>query len=80
VEAVIGKHCLLNVQQKQSGENIYANVIGVMPLKKGMAAIIPTDYKRVKDRDPKAPVVDADEPPMPDYDQSAPITDDDIQF
>lgn len=78
VEAVIGKNCLLNVQQKVSGENTYANVIGVMPLKKGMPTIQPTDYKRVKDRDPKAPVSSDDEPPMPDYDHTAPAVDEDL--
>lgn len=52
MEAVIGKNCLLNVQQKVTGENTYANVTGVMPLKRGMTPIFPTDYKRVVDRAP----------------------------
>ncbi len=79
VEAVIGKNCLLNVQQKVSGENTYANVMGVMPLKKGMQAIVPMGYVRAQDRDPKAPEA-PDEPPMPDYDQSAPVDEDSIPF
>jgi hypothetical protein len=52
VETIVGVNCLLNVQQEVKGENTWANIKGVMPLKKGIDPIHVTNYIRVKDRDP----------------------------
>jgi hypothetical protein len=53
VETVIDVPCLLNIiQEKKDGET-YSNVTGIMRLPKGMVAIKPRDYVRVKDRKPQ---------------------------
>lgn len=53
VEAVIGASCLLNVQHNPSGDRVYANVMAVMPLHKGMAKMSALDYVREQDRTPE---------------------------
>lgn len=69
VETIIGVNCLLNVMQVQKGGETYANVTAVMPIKKTMEKMVPSNYKRVKDR--------TDGGDQPDQ---TPITDDDIPF
>lgn len=46
VETVIGANCLINIQHNQVQDKTYANVVAVMPLAKGMAKMVPTDYER----------------------------------
>jgi hypothetical protein len=46
VETVIGANCLLNVQHKPSGDKVYANVVSIMPLVKGMAKMTADGYVR----------------------------------
>lgn len=80
LEVLLGVNCLLNVVQAKSTKNgnTYANVTAVMPLKKGMEKMTPTNYVRVVDRK------EQDQRPAQSddgFDQSAPpITDDDIPF
>jgi hypothetical protein len=50
VETLIGVPCLLNVQHVERNGATYANVVSLMRLPKGMAAIQARDYVRVKDR------------------------------
>jgi hypothetical protein len=68
VETIIGVNCLLNVMQVQKGGETYANVTAVMPIKKTMEKMAPTNYKRVKDR------TDGDQP---DHDGPPPHIDED---
>lgn len=68
VESVIGANCLLNVMQVQKGGETYANVTAVMPIKKSMEKMVPTNYKRVKDRTPDD---------QPDHDGPPPVIDED---
>lgn len=73
VETVIGANCLLNVQQKAGADGtVYANVLAVMPIHRGMVKLTPSDaYVREKDRaetqsgtiESDAP--DTDEDPIP---------------
>lgn len=53
VEKLLGVNCFLNIVHAVKEGTTYANVAGVVPLKKGMPHIQPSDYVRVKDRDPK---------------------------
>jgi hypothetical protein len=54
IEQLLGTACLLNVVHNEKGENVYANVNGVMPIIKGMETPTPPkDYIRMKDRAPK---------------------------
>lgn len=46
VERLIGANCLLNVQHKPSGDKVYANVVSIMPLVKGMPAMTADGYTR----------------------------------
>lgn len=52
VEAVIGANCLINVQHKASpdGSRVYANVIAVMPLVRGMSKFTAEGYVRKVDQ------------------------------
>lgn len=70
VENVIGVNCLVNIQHNAKDGTIYANVVAVMPLAKGMQKLTAVDYVREQDR-AETPVTD---------DHSAPLTDDDIPF
>jgi hypothetical protein len=75
LENVIGKNCLLNIQHKPSGDKVYANVVSIMPLAKGMQPITARDYVRKKDRTEEQHAASGPvdhEPP--------PLTDDDIPF
>jgi hypothetical protein len=53
LERLIGVNCFLNVVHAQKEGKTYANVAGVVPLKRGMQAITAEGYVRVKDRDQK---------------------------
>ena len=50
VEPMIGRGCLLNVTHNVVEDKTFANVVGVMPLPKGMTAPEPRDYVRAVDR------------------------------
>jgi hypothetical protein len=52
IERLIGVNCFLNVVHVDKDGKVYANVAGVVPLKKGMPTITARDYVRVKDREP----------------------------
>lgn len=51
VERLIGVNCFINVVHTAKEGKTYANVAGIVPLKKGMPAISSRDYVRVKDRE-----------------------------
>jgi hypothetical protein len=51
LERLLGVNCFLNVIHVQKDGKTYANVAGVVPLKKGLPTIQPKDYVRVQDRD-----------------------------
>ena len=82
VETVIGHNCLINVQHKagtQDPNKVFANVVSVMPLLKGMPKLVADGYERVVTQPTGQPAtngagVDVDEPEPP------PLTDDDIPF
>ena len=74
VESVLGANALINVQHGQVGDRVYANVVAVMPLAKGMTKIKPADYIREKDRVESSP----DQADQTDH--NGPLTDDDIPF
>ena len=63
VERLIGVPCLLNVQHVERNGKVYANVVSLMKLPKGMPVVQPNGYVRVKDRtdehDPAVPPDDA---------------------
>lgn len=65
LESIIGANCLLNIQHRQAGDRVFANVIAIMPLPKGMAKLEPRDYIRKQDRPvdagPSVAAVTADE-------------------
>lgn len=71
VETVIGANCQINVQHVDKGGTVYANVISIMPLTKGMVKLQPKDYVRVKDR-----AADGGTPP----EEGGMLSDDDIPF
>lgn len=71
VETLIGVNCLVNLQHKPSTKDpakIFANVVSVSPLIKGMKKIAKRDYERqVAETPPEAPdppPVDDDPPPF----------------
>lgn len=69
VEAVLGANCLLNVQHATRGDRVYANVVSVMPLMKGMTPMDgPFEYVRQVNRTPEQQA-HADEPPPPTDDE-----------
>lgn len=77
VETVLGAPCLLNITHHNKGDKTYANVVGIMPLPKGMEAPQARDYVRKVDRPA------SETPPSqdgPDYDEGnpPPLTDDDL--
>lgn len=51
LERLLGVNCFLNVIHVQKDGKTYANVAGVVPLKKGLPTIQAKDYVRVQDRD-----------------------------
>lgn len=56
VETVIGANCLINVQHKPSTRDagkVFANVVSVMPLIKGMTKIAVAGYVRAQDQQPE---------------------------
>lgn len=76
VESVIGANCLISVQQKPSDKDpskVFANVVSVMPLLKGMVKLAAVGYERKGD---------ASNGHAPDYDDTTgpPLTDEDIPF
>jgi hypothetical protein len=74
LENIVGVGCMLNLQEKISQKGgKFTNIVGIMPLYKGMAKLSPRDYVRVKDRTATA----MPEAEMPDH---APIEDDDVPF
>lgn len=83
VEAVIGKSCLLNVAQNRKGDRTYANVVSVMPLMKGMGAMVAEDYTRVSERAAAATEQTTNGGALngPQFEEAVPpLTDDDIPF
>lgn len=50
LEKLLGANAQLNIQHATRDGNTYANVIGIIPLGKGMAKIEAKDYVRMKDR------------------------------
>lgn len=71
VETVIGANALINIQHNTSGDRVYANVVSIMPLAKGMVKISTNGYVREKDRT---------ETPADEPQHNAPLTDEDIPF
>lgn len=70
LEDLKGWQCLLTLQHKASGENTYANVIGISPLMKNMAKMDVEPYER------RAPKVKGETEDQADDD----VVDDDIPF
>lgn len=85
VESVLGANCLLNIQHREVGDRVYANIVSIMPLVKGMPAISVRDFVRKVDRE-DAPASDGDgsQPAAGAQEDSElnppPITADDIPF
>ncbi len=50
LEKLLAANCQINVQHNTRNGETYANVVGIVPLGKGMAKLTPQDYTRVKDR------------------------------
>ena len=73
LEKLIGVNAFLNIVQVQKNGATYANVVSVMPLKKGMPKMDPEKYVRLKDRKP-------DEPGGAPENELPELTDDDIPF
>jgi hypothetical protein len=74
VESMVGRNCLLNITHNEVGEKVYANVVSIMPLAKGMPTMSPRDYVRKIDRTiDDVPTHREAQPPID-------ITDDDIPF
>jgi len=66
VEVLIGVNCLVNIQHKPSNKDahkVFANVVSVMPLIKGMAKIAPVGYERHSEQQEQPP---ADDSPVTD--------------
>ena len=75
LEKLLSANCFLNVMHVAKGTDTYANIVSIMPLKKGMAKMEPENSVRAKDRKPDhAP--DAASPP----DELPELTADDIPF
>lgn len=72
LEKLIGVNCFLNVVQVTKGADTYANVAGIVQLKKGLPRIDPHGYIRVKDRT-------ADNGGIPENELPE-LTDEDISF
>ena len=56
VESVIGANCLINVQHKpgtKDASKVFANVVSVMPLIKGMSRLTSSGYVRHQDQQPE---------------------------
>jgi len=55
VESIIGANCLINVQHKAGTKDgrVFANVVSVMPLIKGMVRIAADGYVRHQDQQPE---------------------------
>jgi hypothetical protein len=55
VESIIGANCLINVQHKAGKDagKVFANVVSVMPLIKGMSKIAADGYVRAADQQPE---------------------------
>lgn len=70
LDELIGLNCLIEVKREQKPRGLFAEVIGIMGLPKGMPWLgVSAGYERVKDREkkdksstPGAPVDAADEP------------------
>ena len=73
VEKLIGVNCLLNIQHRPSGDKVYANVVSIMPLVKGMPKMVAEGYVREEATASNGSEPDEPEPPVQ-------ITDDDIPF
>jgi len=50
LESILGANCLLNIQHRQAGDRVFANVVAIMPLPRGMAKLEQRDYIRKQDR------------------------------
>jgi hypothetical protein len=80
VESVKGANCLINVQHKPGSTDpnkVFANVVSVMPLLKGMPKLVADGYSRPvqeNGQDTNGQAADYDDSP------AAPLTDDDIPF
>lgn len=71
LEKLLGANCQLNVNHAERDGSVYANVIGIVPLGRGMAKLpVDTHYVRVKDRTDTQTSEAGD----------ATLTDDDIPF
>jgi hypothetical protein len=73
LEVLLGVNCLLNVVQTTRGGDTYSNVVGIMPLRKGMTKMEPKNFIRRKDREEPIDATSAE-------DTTDAITDDDIPF
>jgi hypothetical protein len=76
VEKLIGANCLLNVQHKPSGDRVYANVVSIMPLVKGMPKMTADGYSREAE-DSQSGHSNGE---SADHDEPPPLTEDDIPF
>jgi hypothetical protein len=78
VESIVGANCLLNIIHKPGTKDptkVFSNVVGVMPLVKGMPKIAADGYERVVPAQPEP------EPePEPEYVPIQELTDEDIPF
>ncbi len=78
IERLLGVNCLLNITHHEAGDRVYANVVSIMPLVKGMPTMIGRDYVRKVDRQPDAaPLLSKDEDRLT---PAVSLTDDDIPF
>ena len=68
VEKLIGANAQLNVQQTNKNGEVYSNVVGIVPLARGMVKMKANGYVRAQDRGgPNEPLTAADifdEPPF----------------
>jgi hypothetical protein len=82
VESVIGANCLVNVQHKPSTKDpnkVFANVVSVMPLIKGMPKIAAEGYARPEPAQTQAePDIDRD--PLDSHVEPSDLMDSDIPF
>lgn len=61
LERLIGVNCFLNIVHADKDGKTYANVVGVVPLKRGMPHIQPEGYVRVQDRNQQDQAKDSGE-------------------
>lgn len=81
MDALIGTNCIIGVQHRKDGDKTFANVKTVTSPLAGMPVMVPEDYVRVQDREPKPAAQPSGDEPPPWTDADVPFPgDDDIPF